>query len=178
MRPHDLWKIRFAYKQAKEGHRSQTREGGGRYFEHPRATVLILIDELDILDPDLIVAMILHDVPEDHWLIEIEDIPHIWGERVEGLVSALTKRDGESVESTVERIVAGGDWAILLKFCDRLHNVRTLDGCTVEKQRRKIEETRKYYLPLIEKVSPRLIDDVLVLKLKIEEELKALEAKL
>ena len=51
--------IMKAYRFAKEAHRGQLRDGGGRYFEHPKAVALILMDEMKIMDKDMIIACLL-----------------------------------------------------------------------------------------------------------------------
>lgn len=57
--------IMFAYDVSKAAHRSQKRDQGERYFEHPRAVALILLDEVHITNPHIIAAALLHDIPED-----------------------------------------------------------------------------------------------------------------
>ncbi len=52
--PHQLDLLEFAYELAKHGHKGQNREGGGRYFEHPRESALIAIDLLGIFDVEII----------------------------------------------------------------------------------------------------------------------------
>jgi (p)ppGpp synthase/HD superfamily hydrolase len=103
MKPDDIWLVDFAYKQAKYGHRGENREGGGRYFEHCRSTALIHIDEFGIVDPDLVVSDLIHDVPEDSWLLSIRDIEHIWNKRVARITDAVTKREGEHIVKYIER---------------------------------------------------------------------------
>lgn len=63
--PEQIENIDFAYDIAKESHRPQSRESGERYFEHPRAGHLIMLDELDLYDYDLLVSFLLHDTGED-----------------------------------------------------------------------------------------------------------------
>ena len=69
MSERDTMLVEFAYDLSKEAHRTHKRVKGGRYFEHPRATCLILMDELGIYDRDLIIGMLLHDVGEDSPLL-------------------------------------------------------------------------------------------------------------
>ena len=61
-------KIMTAYEDMQEAHYTQFRDDGERYVSHPKAVALILIDELKVYDADMIMAALLHDVPEDTYL--------------------------------------------------------------------------------------------------------------
>ena len=87
----DLHKIELAYRLAKEAHRFQFRDDMTRYFEHLRGVDLILIDELGIMDTELLIAGLLHDAPEDSFLLKTRDIKLIFGERVGEVVLKVTK---------------------------------------------------------------------------------------
>ena len=89
--PSDIEKLDYAYDMAKYGHRNQVRESGARYFEHVRATALILVDELGITDLDIVTAALLHDMLEDNFLLTSSRIKVTFGERVAALVSTITK---------------------------------------------------------------------------------------
>lgn len=165
--------IDFAYDIAKESHRPQSRDGGERYFEHVRAVALILMDECTLKDSDLIISALLHDSIEDaatfanatraysKWKeIAFFRISRVFGERVAKIVIALTKPkiDGEEIKTKEEslsmyykNLEESGAEAVLVKMCDRLHNLRSLSSTTPEKQGRIKKETREVYLPLFER---------------------------
>jgi GTP pyrophosphokinase len=162
VRPKDIEKIDYAYDMAKYGHRNQFRESGARYFEHVRATAIILIDELGITDIEIIISALLHDMLEDSFLLTPERIKITFGDRVSMLVNMVSKpkKSDKRFTSDVERhrwyfeqVANSCVEAKLLKLADRLQNMRTLSSCSLEKQRRKIRETEEIYLPLIEDIS-------------------------
>ena len=160
--PADIEKLDFAYDMAKYGHRNQFRESGARYFEHLRATAIILVDEFGITDVELIIAALLHDMLEDSFLLTPERIRITFGDRVSMLVATVSKpkkgdprfkSDSERHKWYFEQIANSCVEAKLLKLADRLQNVRTLGSCSLEKQKRKIVETREVYIPLITDVA-------------------------
>jgi (p)ppGpp synthase/HD superfamily hydrolase len=160
--PSDIEKIDYAYEMAKYGHRNQLREGGERYFEHVRSTAIILIDELGITDVDIIIAALLHDILEDSFLLTRERIKITFGERASLLVFGVTKpeKSDPRFASNVDRHIFYDNQVKnscigtkLIKLADRLQNLRTLGACPKDKQRKKIQETKDVYFPLIEDVS-------------------------
>ncbi|MFA5020633.1 MAG: HD domain-containing protein [Patescibacteria group bacterium] len=145
----------FAYDLAKYGHREQFRDSGEPYFEHCRETALILMDELGIFNPNLIITALLHDMLEDNFLLTTWRIAWIFGDRISEMVSVLTKpkktdkrftNDRERHEFYFQQIERADCEVMLIKLCDRLHNLRTLDQCAPEKRQRKIIETKEKYL--------------------------------
>ena len=148
---------------AKEAHSSQIRKSGEPYIIHPIlvATITALISE----DETMIIAGLLHDVVEDTDYT-IENIIEIFGEDVAFLVEGLTKieviRDEELVPSSSNKKLISSaltfrkmlissikDVRILVvKLCDRLHNMTTLDALTASKQLRIAEETMVVYAPI------------------------------
>lgn len=149
--PNDYERVQFAYFASKYGHAKQLREGGGRYFDHPKAAAWIYIKELKGRDPRVIIDLLLHDISEDTYLLSPHRISLNFGENIALDVHALTRlpKGKESVEDYVKRIISRGPWAILTKLCDRLHNLRTLDACPVKKRQKKISETHQYYIPFL-----------------------------
>lgn len=150
--------IRRAYGVAKDAFRHIHRERGERYFEHLRAVALILIDHLRVRDHTLIIAALLHDIVEDveHWTIARVDAE--FGSEVALLVEWLTKPNKKEYPCKEERDRVYHDRFrfaprkfFFIKLADRLHNLLTLDGCSAEKRLRKIEETRREYLPYAER---------------------------
>lgn len=159
--PKDLKLIMLAYNLAKYGHHRDVRDSGERKFEHPRHTVIIATDELGINDPEIVISLLLHDIPEDSFILDVEDITLIFGERVGKIVATLTKPkvDGKRFinkatrDSYYHECIANSDAdTIICKLCDQLHNLRTLGSCSQEKQERKVAEMQVYYIPLIKNI--------------------------
>lgn len=185
--PADVEKIDFAYDMAKYGHRNQFRESGARYFEHLRATAIILIDELGITDVEMIVAALLHDMLEDSFLLTPERIKITFGDRVSMLVAIVSKpkkndprfkSDSERHKWYFEQVAASCVEAKLLKLADRLQNMRTLGSCSLEKQRRKITETREVYFPLIADIAKEYPEKASYLSAQMEIALSKLSQSL
>lgn len=154
MSPKALEAVETAYVLAKYGHRGQERDDGTRYFEHPKSVAHILIEELKINDAQTIVMALLHDVLEDTHILSPYRIELNFGKEVVVGLKLLTKKPKEGY---LKRLSTYGDnKVIMVKLCDRLHNLRTLKHCSKEKQREQIEETRRHMLPLAKFLVGRL----------------------
>jgi len=160
--PEEREKLDFSYDCGKYGHRNQPRETGARYFEHLRGGALIFIDELGITDTELIAAFFLHDILEDSFLFTPKRIKMVFGERVCGIVVVVTKpkkndprfsSKAEGHEWYYAQISSASIDVKLVKLVDRLQNTRALVACSREKQLRKVAETKKHILPLIDDVA-------------------------
>ena len=149
--PNDHERVQFAYFASKYGHAKQVRDDGSRYFDHPKAAAWIYINELGGRDPRVIISLLLHDIREDAYLLSAYRTSRNFGVAIALDVGAVTKlpKGKESTEENLKRIIARGPWAILVKLCDRLHNLRTLRGCSAEKRARKIEETEQHHIPML-----------------------------
>ena len=155
--PTDMIRLRTAYTLSKEGHRQQKRDDGRRYFDHVRACSWIALHELEITDPNTHYALLLHDIVEDTFLLTPESIDLIFGSDVSVMVNLLTHRKGVSTAEYLHRMrVSTRQRVVGAKLIDRMHNLRTLGGCTPEKQRRQALETIEHYLPL----AADLVDNV------------------
>lgn len=157
--PHAQKKIMQAYRLAKYGHRLQMREGGGRYFEHPKSVALLLI-RLGVRDWKVICAALLHDVVEDTYILEFADIEEWFGAEVALLVKLVTKEKGLGARAYIARLNAGDPRAWLVKCGDRLHNMSTLDSADPamhehfrQKKGKQVRETRRKILPLAAKLA-------------------------
>jgi (p)ppGpp synthase/HD superfamily hydrolase len=159
----DLMLVEAAYVFAKHGHRAQFRkeidpETGKkvRYFEHPRRVALVLIDEVKCVDPVMIMAALIHDCIEDTDIITPELIEHTLGPEVARIVKMLSKVPKEGY---LERLIAYADWRVLvIKACDRLDNLRSLEGSPVEFQMKQITETETKYFEVFDlmvKLTPK-----------------------
>ena len=147
--------IRQAYRYAEEKHRGQMRHSGEPYITHPLGVARIAAGLG--LDPDTIRAALLHDVVEDTGATR-EDIEEAFGPQVAALVDGVTKLTRIHFESQEEQqaenyrkliISMSSDIRVLLvKLCDRLHNMRTLSYMSKAKQMQKARETLEVYAPL------------------------------
>jgi GTP diphosphokinase / guanosine-3',5'-bis(diphosphate) 3'-diphosphatase len=147
-------KIEFAYDLSKYGHHKQVRDDGRRYFDHPRAVALISMKELKIFDYVLIVSELLHDMPEDSFLLNHYRIREIFGEDIAQIVWLMTKEKkhkGKGIKKYFQRLMHSKNWrAMFAKCLDRLHNMRSLSTCSREKQLKQVKETRLFIYPLLE----------------------------
>ncbi len=144
-----------AYHFAELAHTGQKRASGEAYFIHPCAVAEILI-ELG-LDSATVAAAFLHDVIEDTPVTE-GDISREFGEEILRLVSGVTKldkivfksREEEEAENFRKIFVAMAKdiRVIIIKLADRLHNMRSLNFLSKERQRKMAQETLDIYTPL------------------------------
>ncbi|MCA9523961.1 MAG: bifunctional (p)ppGpp synthetase/guanosine-3',5'-bis(diphosphate) 3'-pyrophosphohydrolase [Myxococcales bacterium] len=147
--------IKKAYVFAANKHKDQRRESGEPYLMHPLA-VADLVAQLR-LDESSICAGLLHDTVEDTDTT-LEDVAALFNEQIAQLVDGLTKiskinfhsREERQAENFRKMIVAMSRdiRVILIKLCDRVHNMRTLDSLREEKQRKIARETLDIYAPL------------------------------
>ena len=149
--PNTLERVNCAYVNSKYGHAKQLRDDGSRYFDHPKGTAWIYINELNGRDPDTIIDMLLHDIQEDTYLLSTYRISLNFGVEIALDERALTKlpKGKETIEEYLQRVINRGPRVILTKLCDRLHNLRSMAGCTQEKRAMQIAETREYHLPML-----------------------------
>ncbi len=149
--PNTYESIQFAYFASKYGHAGQTRDDGSRYFDHPKSVAWIYINELGGRDPRVIIDALLHDVSEDTYLLSPHRMSLNFGVEVALDVRADTKlpRGKETVQEYLMRVIARGAWAILVKLCDRLHNLRTLGDRSSEKRAQQLAESQQYHLPML-----------------------------
>ncbi len=147
--------LQRAYNYAAEAHANQKRASGEPYFIHPCEVAKILIDLG--LDAATIAAALLHDVIEDTASTE-EDIKREFGEEVLALVSGVTKlekivfksQEDADAENFRKIFVAMAKdvRVIIIKLADRLHNMRSLNFLSYERQQRMASETLDIYAPL------------------------------
>ncbi len=147
--------LRRAYAFSNEMHYKQKRKAGGRYIEHPLAVAAILCDMR--MDTNAIATGLLHDTIEDTDTT-VEEIRALFGEDVAFLVESLTKLSKmqfrTSADAQAENFrkmflaMAEDMRVILIKFADRLHNMRTLEHLSATKRERIATETLEIYAPL------------------------------
>lgn len=143
--------FRFAY----EAHKNDKRASGEPFITHPYDVALILAKEIP-LDAVSIAAALLHDVVEDT-KFTLKDIKAEFGDEVAEIVNGATKIEGmfgnyemKQVESYKKMLLSmtSDIRVILIKFADRLHNLRTLEFLSTAKQIRLAQETLEIYAPL------------------------------
>lgn len=154
---YDIEKIKSAYEYASRMHEGQTRLSGEPYITHPVAVAQIVAG-LE-LDTDSICAALLHDTVEDcSDKTNLKEIEKRFGPEVAMLVDGLTKtvnlpvdnREDEHIENLRKMLLAMSKdiRVILIKLCDRLHNMRTLSAKPDPKRRTIALETMQVYAPL------------------------------
>lgn len=150
----DLDTIRAAYVFAADAHEGQKRANGEPYIVHPLATAITLAEMK--LPPVIIIAGLLHDVPEDTH-VTLEQIEERFGPEVAKLVSGITKLGHikyRGVERYMENLrkmflaMAEDVRVVIIKFADRLHNLQTLDAIPHKKQFRIALESLEIYAPI------------------------------
>jgi guanosine-3',5'-bis(diphosphate) 3'-pyrophosphohydrolase len=148
--------IRLAYDFANTAHEGQQRKSGKPYITHPLYTAFLLAQMK--ADVNSIIAGLLHDVPEDtsHGITEIEKN---FGQEISHLVEGVTKlgkikyRGLERYRENLRKMflaMASDIRIVMIKFCDRLHNLMTLESLPDEKQARIARETLEIYVPIAE----------------------------
>ena len=144
-----------AYRIAEQAHAGQRRKSGEPYITHPVAVTAILAEYG--LDEATLAAGFLHDTVEDTD-IGLEDIVAEFGQEVAFLIDGVTKLDRLEYDSpqqaqaaTIRKMVvamAQDVRVLIIKLCDRLHNIRTVSALRLEKQERVARETLDIYAPL------------------------------
>ncbi len=147
--------VRNAYELAKSAHSGQFRLSGEPYVSHSVAVAKIVADLG--LDTSTVVAAILHDVIEDTKVTK-QEIEEKFGSVIADLVDGVTKLDRLHFSSkeaqqaaTVRKMLVSmaKDWRVLvIKLCDRLHNLKTISAMPEWKQQRTARQTLDIYAPL------------------------------
>ena len=148
--------ITKAFNFARQAHRGVRRLSGEPYIMHPIAVAQIACEEMG-LGATSISAALLHDVVEDTDYT-VEDMENIFGPKIAQIVDGLTKISGgifgEQASAQAENFkkllltMSDDIRVILIKICDRLHNMRTLESQPASKQYKIAGETLYIYAPL------------------------------
>ena len=146
--------IQLAFEFAQKAHADQKRKNGEPYIQHSLRTAFVLTQIK--ADLETVVAGLLHDIPEDTEYT-LADIEKNFGEEVADLVEGITKlskikyRGIERYSESLRKMflaMAKDLRVILIKFADRLHNLRTLESLPLEKRLRIAKETLEIYAPI------------------------------
>jgi len=181
--------ITKAFNFARQAHKGVRRLSGEPYIMHPIAVAQIACSEIG-LGSTSICSALLHDVVEDTDYT-VEDIENIFGSKIAQIVDGLTKISGgifgEQASAQAENFkkllltMSDDIRVILIKICDRLHNMRTLDSQPANKQYKIAGETLYIYAPLANRLGLNKIKSELEnLSFKFEhpDEYAKIEAKL
>ncbi|MGM9607922.1 MAG: RelA/SpoT family protein [Oscillospiraceae bacterium] len=151
----DFDRLAAAFHYADEHHAQQLRKDGTPFVTHPLAVAEIVADMG--LDLDSVIAALLHDTIEDTDATH-EDIAKLFGTTVADLVEGVTKltrvqytsKEEEQMENLRKMLMAMAKdiRVILIKICDRLHNMRTMAYQSPRKQKEKALETMEIYAPI------------------------------
>jgi RelA/SpoT family (p)ppGpp synthetase len=146
--------VKKSFDFAIEAHKNDLRDSGDPYITHPYEVALIVARELP-LDDVTVVSTLLHDVVEDTEF-NLDVLAKEFGKEVAEIVDGVTKISGifkgqeifqaENYRKLLLSMVKDVR-VILVKFADRLHNMRTLEFVSPEKQRRIAQETLEIYAP-------------------------------
>lgn len=152
---YDLPNIRRAYDFCKKAHGSQKRLSGEPFYMHPFSVACILV-QLG-MDSESVEAALLHDVVEDTD-VTLEQVKSEFGEDVAELVDGVTKfgkmplvTHEQQLSENVRKMMmamAKDIRVIIIKLADRLHNMRTIDAQSRDKQLEKSVETLEIYAPI------------------------------
>jgi len=151
----DLTLLRRAFEFAAIRHAGQRRDSGEPYMAHPLAVADILVEMQ--MDQVCLVTALLHDTLEDT-TATLEEIRREFGDEVARCVNGVTKlskiemhnREERQAESVRKMLLAMVEdiRVIIVKLADRLHNLRTLDSLSRERQERIAAETLELYAPI------------------------------
>ncbi len=152
--------IRNALDIAIDAHKDQYRKSGEPYIFHPISVAKIVAEKIG-LDANSIAAALLHDVVEDSEY-NIEKIKSAFGEKIARIVEGLTKISRLKKDKIVsiqsenfrKMLLTLNDdvRVILIKIADRLHNMRTMDSMSYEKQIKISSETLYIYAPIAHRI--------------------------
>lgn len=148
--------ISRAFELSRRAHLGQIRKSGEDYFNHPVEAAKILGQIFP--DATTLAAMLLHDVPEDT-KVTMEEIKKDFGREIATLVDGVTKlghvrlnkgSDNSYVENLRKLFIATSEdvRVIMIKLADRLHNMKTINFLSPEKQKKVAKETLEIYAPI------------------------------
>ena len=157
--PEEMQTLDRAIEFTKQVHAHQTRHSGEPYYTHPE-NVAIMLANMG-MDSHTIMAGLMHDVIEDGKDITYEKLASMFGQDIAGMVDGVTKLTKTGKNEMISRediqaesfrkmflAIANDIRVVIIKLNDRLHNMRTLQYCSEEKQIRKARETLDIYAPL------------------------------
>ena len=172
LEPIDIHRVISAYDLAEEVHRDQTRNDESPYFYHCARVCKILVKEMQVQDPDMLIAGLTHDVLEDSPTLTQEVLAYNFGEYPAFIVQILTKNleeqknDPDSFEKAHIALLEKSPLdCLIIKLSARLDNFRCLDFHLKRNPLVYVNRTTELYLPLADSSKHPVL-------LKLSEELK------
>jgi GTP diphosphokinase / guanosine-3',5'-bis(diphosphate) 3'-diphosphatase len=147
--------VSLAFKLCCKSHEGVNRASGEPYYLHPVEVAKIMADDFNI-DDESVVAALLHDTVEDT-SVTLDMVESMFNPIVRHLIDGVTKisgvfesRDTKQAETFMKLILSMAEdiRVVLIKFADRLHNMRTISHLPRQKQLKKATETMELYAPL------------------------------
>ncbi|MFM8455562.1 MAG: HD domain-containing protein [Ignavibacteria bacterium] len=170
--PIDIHRVMSAYDLAEEVHHNQKRNDGSPYFFHCARVCKILLKEINVQDPDILIAGLTHDVLEDSPTLTQEVLAYNFGEYAAFIVQILTKNldeqkvDPDAIEKAhVELLTKSPSDCLIIKLAARLDNFRCLDFQLKRNPLVYVNKTNELYLPLADSSDNQYLQ-------KLSEELK------
>jgi len=148
--------LRKAFRLAAWAHRNDKRASGLTYITHPLAVAKIMVADLQF-DDICVAAALLHDVVEDNNQVSLLLIDEKFGSPLTPIIDGLTKIEREFESRHMKQAenfkklllsMASDVRVILVKFADRLHNMRTISSLSMDRQIKIASETRNLFAPL------------------------------
>ncbi len=172
LNPIDIHRVMSAYDLAEEVHHEQKRNDESPYFLHCARVCKILLKEINVQDPDILIAALTHDVLEDSPSLTQEVLAYNFGEYAAFIVHILTKNldeqkaDPDAIEKAhVELLAKSPSDCLMIKLAARLDNFRCLDFHLKRNPLVYVNKTSELYLPLADSSNNPLLH-------KLSEELK------
>ncbi|WP_294528132.1 bifunctional (p)ppGpp synthetase/guanosine-3',5'-bis(diphosphate) 3'-pyrophosphohydrolase [uncultured Allofournierella sp.] len=154
-RPYDMEMLDKAYQLAVRAHDGQFRRSGEPYICHPLHVAMLLVDLG--MDTESLAAALMHDVVEDT-SVTLDELESQFGADVAHMVDGVTKLtkikfssvEEQQAENLRKMLMAMSQdvRVMIIKLCDRLHNMRTGDAWPEQKRRDKALETMEVYAPI------------------------------
>ncbi len=180
----DKDKIRMAYLLAEKKFKDKNRDSWEPYFEHLVRTAKIIINEFKKIDTDRIILALIHDIKEDTNIYD-DTIEYMFWKNMLKRLKSISKNDEKLKQKTYEerkqkyfeRLLKYEDRVVIdVKLADRIDNLRTMKWVfSKDKILKKIDETKKYLLPLAEKHNKKALKLIKEEIIKLEKYLSKIE---
>ena len=167
-RPYDMEMLDKAYQLAARAHDGQFRRSGEPYICHPLHVAMLLVDLG--MDTESLAAALMHDVVEDT-SVTLDELESQFGADVAHMVDGVTKLtkikfssvEEQQAENLRKMLMAMSQdvRVMIIKLCDRLHNMRTGDAWPEQKRRDKALETMEVYAPIAHRLGISYIKEEL-----------------
>jgi (p)ppGpp synthase/HD superfamily hydrolase len=172
LNPVDIHRVMSAFDLAEEVHHNQKRNDDSPYFFHCARVCKILLKEINVQDPDILIAGLTHDVLEDSPTLTQEVLAYNFGEYAAFIVHILTKNldeqriDPDAIERAhLELLAKSPSDCLIIKLAARLDNFRCLDFHLKRNPLVYVNRTNELYLPLADSSNNSYLQ-------KLSEELK------